>query len=180
MCSGSKQVPLWWIVMQLSVSMCVIGSLICNKNDKLHVILTIPLLQCVQRRENNSITSTVSRYYTHKTICNGILCFNNHCTYCNSMASKVLHYWLSEPNIDVKFLCVVCHAINTTLAKITMDASVLEQVQWSYIQLPPIENLVSYLPSYNRWYWSILSADRTMPHHHMPSTELTLLHDLHC
>ena len=26
-------VPLWWIVMQLSVSMCVVGSLICNQND---------------------------------------------------------------------------------------------------------------------------------------------------
>ena len=108
-------------------------------------------------------------------ICNGILCFNNYCAYCNSTASKVLHYW---SNIDVMFLCVVCHAINTTLAKITVDASVLEQVQWSYIQLPPIKNLVSYLPSYNRLYWSILSADRTMPHHHMPSTELILLHDL--
>jgi len=31
--------------MQLSVSMCVIGSLICNQNDKLHVILTILFLQ---------------------------------------------------------------------------------------------------------------------------------------
>ena len=31
MCSGLKVTfPLWWIVMQLSVSMCVIGSLICN------------------------------------------------------------------------------------------------------------------------------------------------------
>jgi len=56
-------------------------------------------------------------------------CFNNYCAYCNSTASKVLHYWLSEPHIDIKFLCVVCRAINTTLTKITMDASVLEQVQ---------------------------------------------------
>ena len=32
--------------MQLSVSMCVIGLLICNQNDKLHVILTILFLQC--------------------------------------------------------------------------------------------------------------------------------------
>jgi len=35
--------------MQLSVSICVIGSLICNQNDKLHVILTILFLQwCAQ------------------------------------------------------------------------------------------------------------------------------------
>ena len=26
-------VPLWWIVMQLSISICVVGSLICNQND---------------------------------------------------------------------------------------------------------------------------------------------------
>jgi len=32
--------------MQLSVWMCVIGSLICNQNDKVHVILTILFLQC--------------------------------------------------------------------------------------------------------------------------------------
>ena len=32
--------------MQLSLPMCVIGSLICNQNDKLHVILTILFLQC--------------------------------------------------------------------------------------------------------------------------------------
>ena len=32
--------------MQLSVFMCVIGSLICNQNDKLHVILMILFLQC--------------------------------------------------------------------------------------------------------------------------------------
>ena len=39
MCSGLKVTfPLWWIVMQLSVSMCVIGSLICNQNDKLRDI----------------------------------------------------------------------------------------------------------------------------------------------
>jgi len=33
--------------MQLSVSKGVIGSLICNQNDKLHVILTILFLQCM-------------------------------------------------------------------------------------------------------------------------------------
>ena len=52
-------------------------------------------------------------YYAHM-ICNGILCFNNYCAHCNSMASKVLHYWLSERLIDVKFLCVIRRAyINT-------------------------------------------------------------------
>ena len=46
-CSGIKVTfPLWWIVMQLSVSKGVVGSLICNQNNKLHVILTILFLQC--------------------------------------------------------------------------------------------------------------------------------------
>jgi len=50
MCSGIKKqhVPLWWIVTQLSLSMCVIGSLICNQNDKLYVIMMIPFLQCAR------------------------------------------------------------------------------------------------------------------------------------
>jgi len=34
--------------MQLSVSMCVIGLLICNQNDKLNVILMILFLQCTR------------------------------------------------------------------------------------------------------------------------------------
>jgi len=50
MCSGIKVTV---IVMQLSVSMCVIGSLICNPNDKLHVILTILLLQFPKEHNYN-------------------------------------------------------------------------------------------------------------------------------
>jgi len=35
------------------VSMCVIGSLICNQNDKLHVILTILFLQWIDINVSN-------------------------------------------------------------------------------------------------------------------------------
>ena len=45
--------------MQLSVSMCVIGSLICNQNGKLHVILTILFLQCTTCKDYKQLGPAV-------------------------------------------------------------------------------------------------------------------------
>jgi len=48
--------------MQLFVSMCVIGSLICNQNDKLHVILTILFLQWCTKWSHTALQRKSSEY----------------------------------------------------------------------------------------------------------------------
>ena len=88
-------IPVRWIVMRLSVSMCVIGSLICNQNDELHVILTILILQCSHiKNDTPSLcipVATMGNVSHHQKSC-------NFADLKHSTTITVL-YWIWQPRI---------------------------------------------------------------------------------
>ena len=81
--------------MRLSVSMCVIGSLICNQNDELHVILTILILQCSHiKNDTPSLcipVATMGNVSHHQKSC-------NFADLKHSTTITVL-YWIWQPRI---------------------------------------------------------------------------------